>query len=211
MIRIVVADDHAVVRQGIRQIMAKTPDIKVIGEAANGAELRSVLRKSSFDVILLDMNMPGSTDHELIASLAKEHAGTPIVVLSFHDEGPVVARAMKAGATGYVTKGSPPEVLTEAIRRAVAREKYVDPAVVNGLVFDNLDLGIASPEQLLTARELEVLKMLVKGVQLGEIADALYLSPKTISSHKASLMKKVGTKSNADLIRYAAKHGLSGE
>jgi len=211
MIRIVVVDDHAVVREGIRQIMAKTPDIKVTGEATNGSELRLILRKSSFDVILLDLNLPGSIDHELIASLAKEHASTPIVVLSFHDEGTVVARAMKAGATGYVTKGSPLEVLMEAIRNAAAGKKHVDPAVVNGLIFDNLDLGIANPEQLLTARELEILKMLVKGMQLGEIADALYLSPKTISSHKASLMKKVGTKSNADLIRYAAKHGLSGE
>lgn len=211
MIRIVIADDHAVVREGVRQIMEKTPDIKVTGEAANDADLRAVLLKYSCDVILLDLNLPGSMDHDLIAALTKEHPDTPIVVLSFHDEGPVVAGAMKAGASGYVTKGSPLEVLIEAIRKAAAGNMYVDTAVVNGLIFGNLAPGSASTEKRLTGRELQILRMIEKGMRLGEIADALYVSPKTISTHKANLMQKVGSKNNADLIRYAAKHGLRGD
>lgn len=213
MIRVAVADDHSLVREGIRRIMANTPDIEVSGEAGDGDELRSLLLDSSFDVVLLDLNMPGSVGHELIARLVKEHATTPIVVLSFHGEGPVVARAMKAGATGYVTKGSSSDVLMEAIRKATVGKKHVDPAVVNSLIFDGVDQVDQSnndPQQLLTSRELQILKMIVKGKHLGDIADALYVSPKTISTHKTNLMLKLGTKNNVDLIRYAAKHGLSG-
>lgn len=209
MIRVAVADDHSLVRDGIRQIMASTPDIRVTGEAGDGHALRSLLLASSFDVVLLDLNMPGNVDYELIACLAKEHAATPIVVLSFHDEGPVAAQAMKAGATGYVTKGSPSDVLMEAIRKAAVGKKYVDPAVVDSLPVGGDDQS-GGPGQVLTARELEVLKMIVVGKNLGEIADALYVSPKTVSTHKANLMRKVGTKNNADLIHYAAKHGLGG-
>lgn len=209
MIRVAVADDHSLVREGIRRIMANTPDIEVSGEARDGDALRALLLDSSFDVVLLDLNMPGSVGHELIACLVKEHATTPIVVLSFHGEGPVVARAMKAGATGYVTKGSSSDVLMEAIRKASVGKQHVDPAVVNSLIGDGVDPSNDDPEQLLTTRELQILKMIVKGKHLGDIADALYVSPKTVSTHKTNLMRRLGIKNNADLIRYAAKHVIS--
>jgi DNA-binding NarL/FixJ family response regulator len=166
---------------------------------------------SSFEVVLVDLNMPGNVGYELIAYLAKEHAAIPIVVLSFHAEGSVAAEAMKAGATGYVTKGSPSDVLMEAIRKASVGEKHVDPAVVNSLIFDGVDPSNDDPQQLLTGRELQILKMIVDGKHLGEIADALYVSPKTVSAHKVNLMLKLGTKNNADLFRYAAKHGIDGD
>lgn len=211
MIRVAVADDHSLVREGIRRIMANTPDIEVRGEARDGDALRALLLDSSFDVVLLDLNMPGSVGCELIACLAKAHAATPIVVLSFHDEGPVAAQAMQAGATGYVTKGSSSDVLIEAIRKASVGKKHVDPAVVSSWMGDDADQGAAAPEHLLTCRELQILKMIVAGKQLGEIADALYVSPKTVSTHKNNLMRRLGINHNADLIRYAAKHGLGGD
>ena len=211
MIRVAVADDHSLVREGIRQIMANTLDIEVVAEAGDGDELRSLMLDASFDVVLVDLNMPGNAGHQLIARLSREHADTPIVVLSFHDEGPVVSQAMKAGATGYVTKGSSSDVLMEAIRKAAVGKKHVDPAVANAFISVGADRNDDDPQQLLTGRELQILEMLVAGKRLGEIADALYVSPKTVSSHKVNLMLKLGTKNNADLIRYAAKHGIGGD
>ncbi|MBI3526083.1 MAG: response regulator transcription factor [Betaproteobacteria bacterium] len=211
MIRLAVADDHWSVSEGVRQIMANTPDIEVCGVAGDGAALQRMLLNSSFDVILLDLSMPGSVGYELIARLVKEYATTPIVVFTLNNQSAIATRAMQAGATGFVTKSSPPEVLIEAVRKASVGEKHVDPAVVNALIYDGVDQNNNDPQQLLTSRELQVLKMIVKGMHLGDIADALYVSPKTISTHKVNLMHKLGTKNNADLIRYAVEHGLGGD
>ncbi|MFA7267843.1 MAG: response regulator transcription factor [Sterolibacterium sp.] len=206
MIKIVLADDHAIVREGLKQIMATTADIKVVGEAGNFSELQALCQGTAFDVLLLDMTMPGLSGIELIERLSRERPSLPVLVLSMHIEKQVVTQALKAGASGYVAKGSLPEVLFVAIHKLAEGEKYIDPSLVNNLVFD--DRSSDEPGDLLTARELQVLGMIAAGRPLGDIADRLHLSPKTISSHKVRLMQKLNIDNNADLIRYATQHKL---
>ena len=207
MIRIVLADDHAIVREGLKQLMSTTADIQVVGEAGSFAELQVLGQSTIFDVLLLDMTMPGLNGIELILRVAREQPSLPILVLSMHIERQIVTQALKAGASGYVAKGSLPEVLFAAIRKLADGGKYIDPSLVNNLVFDAN--GSGAPGDLLTSRELQVLRMIAAGQALGDIADRLHLSPKTISSHKIRLMHKLNIDNNADLIRYATQHMLS--
>lgn len=204
MIRIALADDHAIVREGLKQIMATTVDMSVVGEAGNEAELQRLCQETAIDVLLLDMTMPGLSGVELIKQLTAQRPALPILVLSMHIERQIVTQALKAGASGYVAKGSLPEVLLAAIRKLAAGGKYIDPSLVNDLVFDDREGDELS--NLLTARELQVLSMITAGRSLGDIADRLHLSPKTISSHKIRLMQKLNIDNNADLIRYATQH-----
>lgn len=207
MIRIAIADDHAMVRCGLKQIFATTPDIEVTGETASGDEVLPLLRLTPVDLLLLDMTMPGLSGVELIHRVHQEQPQLPLLILSMHREAQVVARALKAGASGYVTKDSEPEVLLQAIRKIVAGGKYIDPDLVDAMVFD-AGSGDSLPHEALSERELQILEMIAAGLSLSEIAGQLYLSPKTISTHKMRLMQKLGIDSNADLIRYAARHGL---
>lgn len=207
MIRVVLADDHAIVREGLKQLMATTADIQVVGEAGNFHELQGLYLTTVFDVLLLDMTMPGLNGIDLIQRLTQERSALPILVLSMHIERQIVTQALKAGASGYVAKGSLPEVMFGAIRKLAAGDKYIDPSLVNNIVFD--DSATGAPGDLLTARELQVLSMIAAGHALGDIADRLHLSPKTISSHKIRLMNKLHIDNNADLIRYATQHMLS--
>lgn len=210
MIRIVIADDHAMVRGGLKQIVATTADIEVVGEATQGQEVLDLSRAMPFDLLLLDMTMPGLSGIELIRRLHETKPALPILVLSMHNEVQVVARALKAGASGYVTKGSEPEILLQAIRKIVAGGKYIDPALVDAMVFDTGDRD-ALPHENLSDREFQILKMIADGHALGEIANHLHLSPKTISTYKMRLMHKIGIDNNADLIRYASRHRLVSE
>ena len=206
MIRIVLADDHAIVREGLKQLMATTLDIQVVGEAGGFVDLQRLCQAAAFDVLLLDMTMPGLSGIELIQRLFKEMPALPILVLSMHIERQIVAQALKAGASGYVAKGSLPEVLFGAIRKLAEGGKYIDPLLVNDLVFDAK--GSDKPGDLLSARELQVLSMIAAGTSLGDIAERLHLSPKTIISHKIRLMQKLNIVNNADLRRYATQHML---
>jgi len=207
MIRIVIADDHAMVRGGLKQIVATTSDIEVVGEATQGDEVLALLRQMPFDLLLLDMTMPGLSGVELIRRLHEEKPALPMLILSMHNEVQVVARALKAGASGYVTKDSEPEILLQAIRKIAAGGKYIDPALVDAMVFDVRDWD-SLPHESLSEREFQILKMIAAGCALGDIANQLYLSPKTISTHKMRLMQKLGIENNADLIRYATRHGF---
>lgn len=206
MIRIVLADDHAIVREGLKQLIATTPDIQVVGEAGNFVELQQLCQSTVFDVLLLDMTMPGLSGIRLIQRLSEEMPSLPILVLSMHIERQIVTQALKSGASGYVAKGSLPEVLFGAIRKLAEGGKYIDPLLVNNLVFDAKDSD--EPGDLLTARELQVLGMIAAGHSLSDIAEQLHLSPKTVSSHKIRLMQKLNIDNNADLIRYATQHML---
>jgi len=207
MIRIVIADDHAMVRGGLTQIVATTSDIEVVGEATQGDEVLALLGQTPIDLLLLDMTMPGLSGVELIQRLHEEKPALPILILSMHNAVPVVARALKAGASGYVTKDSEPEVLLMAIRKIAGGGKYIDPALVDAMVFDSSDNDIL-PHENLSEREFQILKMIAAGLPLGEIADQLCLSPKTISTYKMRLMQKLDVDNNADLIRYVARHGI---
>lgn len=207
MIRILIADDHAMVRGGLKQIVATTADIQVVGEATQGEEVLALLRQTQLDLLLLDMTMPGLSGVELIRRVHQEAPAVPILVLSMHNEAQVVTRAVKAGASGYVTKDSEPEILLQAIRKVAGGGKYIDPALVDSMVFNGSGKN-SLPHERLSERESEILRLITAGYALGDIADQLHLSPKTVSTHKMRLMQKLGVDNNAALIRYAIRHGF---
>ncbi|WP_168791567.1 response regulator [Paraburkholderia aromaticivorans] len=207
MIDVLIADDHAVVRGGLKQIIATTTDIVVAAEAAQGSEVLDRLRARRFDLVLLDMTMPGISGVDLIRRVRAEQPPLPILVLGIHNEAQVVSRALRAGATGYVTKDSDPDVLLAAIRKLTGGGRFIDPKLVDAMVFETHS-GDAPPHEVLSDREFQVLRMLAAGQSINEIAESCSLSAKTISTHKMRLMQKLGLNNNAELIRYAIRHGL---
>ena len=208
MITLMIADDHAIVRSGLKQIIATTIDIAVAAEATRGEDIFEQLQRDSVDLLLLDMSMPGLAGLALIGRLQAEQPQLPILVLSMHNEGQIVARTLGAGAAGYVTKDSEPEVLLAAIRKVANGGRFIDPALGDVMLFER---GPARQmaHAALSERERQVLEGIVAGQPLGEIADQLHLSPKTVSTHKMRLMEKLQVDNNADLIRYAIRQGLS--
>jgi DNA-binding NarL/FixJ family response regulator len=209
MIRILVADDHAIVRSGLRQVIATTADLQVVAEAARGPEVLERARAGGIDLILLDMSMPGLGGIDLIRHLKAAHPHLPLLVLSMHNEGPVVTRALHAGAAGYVTKDSEPEILLAAIRKVAGGGRFLDPALVDATVFAGG--SDAPPHEILSDREFQVLQLLAQGHSVNAIGAMLHLSAKTVSTHKTRLMQKTGVANNADLVRYAIRHGLARE
>lgn len=207
MIRIVIADDHTIVRHGLKQILALTPDIIVVGESGDGDELLDVLTQIPCDLVLLDMNMPGLAGVDLIKRMRTECSHLPILVLSMHIEGQIASRALKAGASGYLTKDSDPEILVGAIRKVVSGGRFVDAALVETLLFDH-DLETRAPHEGLSPRELQVFLMLASGKTVSKIAGELNLSIKTISTHKCRFMLKMNIQTKTDLVRYAIRYQL---
>ena len=208
MIRLLIADDHAIVRGGLKQIVALAPDIKLAGEAANGAEVLQQLREGAFDLLLLDMNMPGVSGVDLIARVKLMRADLPILVFTMHDETLVATRALKAGASGYITKDSEPEKLLAAIRKVSAGGRYISPALAEQMAFEVTFPDQRLPHVLLSDREDEVFRRLIAGKGINEIAEELSISHKTVSTHKVHLMEKMHLSSVAELVRYAMQHGL---
>lgn len=208
MIRLVIADDHAIVRGGLKQIFALSPDLKVVGESVNGNEVLECLRQEHFDLLLLDLNMPGISGVDLITRVKAHRPELPILVLSMHNEPQVAARALKAGANGYITKDCEPDVLLTAIRKVAARGNYIAPELAEKMVFDVTSTALHPPHSLLSNRELEVLRLLTTGKGVNEIAEQLSISNKTVSTHKVRLMEKMNLSSMADLMRYAMQHDL---
>lgn len=207
MIKVLIADDHAIMRAGLRQILTATADMVVAGEATHGQSVLEQLNLLECHVILLDMSMPGLSGLDLIRRLRIDRPELPILVLSMHNEGQIVTRALRAGASGYVTKDSDPNVLLAAIRKVAQGGKYIDPALVDSVLLDITDVKMNENRQL-TDREFQVLQMIAAGHTINKIAESLYLSAKTVSTHKIRLMHKLGIDNNADLIRHAIQHGL---
>jgi DNA-binding NarL/FixJ family response regulator len=208
MIRILVGDDHAIVRSGLKQIIATTADLRVAGEAAQGAEVLAGLRDGQYDLLLLDMTMPGLSGVDLIRRVKSEWPQLPVLVLSMLNEGQIASRALRAGAAGYVTKDCEPEILFAAIRKVAAGGHFIDPALVDAMVFETGSPD-APPHEILSDREFQVLQLLASGRSLNEIGEKLNISAKTISTHKMRLMQKLGVDNNAALMRYAIRHGLN--
>jgi DNA-binding NarL/FixJ family response regulator len=208
MIRLVIADDHAIVRGGLKQMFALSGDLQVVGEATNGPEVLACLRGEPFDLLLLDINMPGISGVELIARVRAHRPDLPILVLTMHNEAQVAARALKAGANGYVTKDSEPDILLAAIRKVSAHGKYITPDMAEKMVFDATSTTQRPLHSTLSQRELEVLRQLTNGKSVNEIAEQLAISNKTVSTHKARLMEKMNIASMADLMRYALQNDL---
>lgn len=207
MIRLILADDHAIVRHGLKQILAFVADVTVAGEAGCGDELLEVLKKTACDIVLLDMNMPGLSGVDLIKRISTDYPELPILILSTHFEGPIANRALKAGAFGYLTKDNEPEILAEAIRKVASGGKYIDPLLVETLIFSHNTESRAQHEDL-SEREMQIFIMLTSGRTVSEIADELFLSIKTVSTHKSRLMGKLNIQTQTDLIRYAIRHQL---
>lgn len=208
LIRILIADDHSVVRRGVLQILGLAPELKVVAEAVDGNEVLARLAEQPVDVLVTDISMPGTSAIELITRLRAEYPRLAILVHSMHNEGAVAARLLRAGATGYVTKDGDPATLLAAVRSVAAGERYLDARLAAKLMMSQEASRERPLHELLSKREQEVLDMVLAGQSLCRIAEALALSPKTVSSHKARIMRKLRLQSNADLVRYAVQNQL---
>ncbi|HET9670384.1 MAG TPA: response regulator transcription factor [Casimicrobiaceae bacterium] len=208
MIRVVIADDHQILREGLKQLLQAAGDLEVVGEAGDGFEVLDRVRRDEFDVLLLDMSMPGKSGVELIKQVKSEKPKLRILVLSMHEEHQYAVRAIRAGASGYLTKESAASQLVAAIRKVGGGGAYITPEVAERLAQDAMPHAQGPLHASLSDREFEVFHMLVDGMSVNEIAARLHLSAKTISTHKARLMEKLGVDSTADLVHYAVRHKL---
>ncbi len=208
MPKIIIVDDHALVREGLRRIFSLTDDIVVVGEAATGSDALEQLRKLPCQVLLLDMSMPGVCGVDLIKRIKQERPLLPVLVLTICEDFHLALRALSAGAAGYATKDSEPGELISAVRKVFAGDRYVTQKLAEGVM---LELSVSTDRpahEKLSERELQVLHLLVSGKHITEIGAELSLSAKTISTHKSRVMTKLGVQNNADLIRYSIKHNL---
>jgi len=208
MIKILVADDHAIVREGLKQIVADSPDVVVAGEAVDGREVLEQVQKEHWDLILLDLSMPGRSGIDTLKDLKIEKPKLPVLVLSMYPEEQYAIRALKAGAAGYLTKESAPEELIEAIRKVSQGSKYISASLAESLA-SHVERNSDKPaHETLSDREYQVMLMIASGKTVTEIANELSLSVKTISTNRVRALRKMGMKNNAEFTYYAIKHGL---
>ncbi len=210
MIRILVADDHSVVRQGIKQIVADSPDMQIVGEAATGHEALELVRSGSFDLIILDISMPGQGGLEILRELKAAAPALKVIILSMHPEEQYAVRSLRDGASAYLTKGSPPEELILAIKTVASGKRYITPSVADRLATYIEDSSQREPHELLSDREMEILVLIGSGKQTSDIAEELNLSIKTVSTYRSRILLKLNMETNAQLIRYSLQHGLAG-
>ena len=208
MIRVAIADDHPIVREGLRRIVSDDGGIAVAGEASTAAELLRLVVGSAVEVVLLDVSMPGATFIETLQDLRKRHNTVKVLVISAHPEDQWAMRSLQAGASGYLTKDHSPEQLVLAIRRVARGGKYVSDSMAERLA-EMVDPGATrAPHEQLSDREFEVLRALGSGMMVKEVAEQLRLSAKTVSTYRTRLLEKMGLKTKADLVRYVATHNL---
>ena len=208
MIKILIADDHPIVRKGLKEILSEHPDMKVLGEAQNSHEVLNFVRKEHWDVVVLDITMPGRDGLDVLKELKKARPKLPVLILSIHPEEQYGVRALKAGASGYLTKESAPDRLVTAIRKILERGKYVSPGLAEKLAFDVEKDAQKLPHERLSDREYQVLGMIASGKTVGQIGGELSLSVKTISTYRARILVKMGMKTNADLTHYVIRSKL---
>lgn len=208
MIKLAISEDHAIVRSGLRQMFALVGDLEVVAEAVNGSEVIALCERHDIDVLLLDLNMPGLSGNDLIARVRVKRPTLPILILSMHDTAQIGIAAIKAGANGYVTKDSEPTILIEAIRKVAAGGRYIAPQMAQSIALYSSSVAAGRPHDSLSDREMSVFLELVAGRSVNDIADKFHISNKTVSTHKARMMDKLGARSTAELVRYAVEHGL---
>jgi two-component system, NarL family, invasion response regulator UvrY len=208
MISVLIADDHTVVRQGLKQILSSDAQLRVVGEAANGDEVLSLVKSLRVDALVLDISMPGKNGLDVLKELKRTHPTLPVLVLSMHPEDQFAIRILRAGAAGYVTKESAPDELIGALRKVCSGGKYVSPQLAEKLaIFIEQEQSGPLHEQL-SDREYQVLRMLALGKTVSEIADELLLSVKTISTYRTRVLEKMKMTTNAELTRYALQNQL---
>lgn len=208
MLKILIADDHSIVRKGLKHLCKSAGDIVVAGEAANGEEVLEALRHTHFDLLLLDLTMPGIGGVELVEKIRAQHASLPILIFSMRSEMQVAKRMAALGIGGYVTKGGSDEMLLSAIRKVAAGGVSIDPLIAEQMVFEQAKQRSPVSGKRLSQRELQILKLLGQGKSVNEIADELLLNSRTVSTYKARLMQKMNFKNNAELVLYASESGL---
>lgn len=206
--RILIVDDHAIVREGLKQILADTDDIVVGGEAENSSRALQMARKEPWDLVLMDISMPDRSGLETLELLKKEYPGIKVLMLSMHRETLYAVRALKSGAAGYLNKQSAPDQLVDAIRLVASGKKYISPEVAQELASTVSGEREALPHETLSNREYQTLCLIASGLPVSAIADQLKLSVKTISMYRSRLLQKMQLKNNAELTHYAIKHGL---
>ena len=209
-IRIFIADDHPIVRQGLRRIVEADAGLTIAGEAGDAPSLLGALERVVTDVVLLDVSMPGGLFLETLRELRTKHPTVRVLVLSVHPEDQWAVRALRAGASGYLTKDHSPDQLLEAIRRVYRGGKYVSPTLAEHLA-EHLDRGgQRAPHEMLSDREFEVMRRLGSGLTVSQIAGELAISAKTVSTYRTRILEKMAVATNAELVRYASEHGLIG-
>jgi DNA-binding NarL/FixJ family response regulator len=208
MIRVLIADDHAVVRRGVRQILEAEHDIELVGEASEYSEIRRRLKETQCDVLILDVQMPGKNGLEVVKNLRDEVPRLAVLMLSTYPEDQYAVRALKAGARGYITKTTAPERIVEAVRTVAAGRKFISPETAEALAATVSGERVESPHTTLSDREFQILKLIASGKKLADIAAALALSPKTVSVYRARILEKMALTSNAELTHYALKNAL---
>ena len=208
MIRLLIADDHPIVREGLKRILAESPDIQLAGEAVDGNEVLSLCENDDIDVLLLDISMPGPGFLEILQRLEAKHPLIRILVLSMHPEDHYAIRAIKAGAAGYLTKDHSPEELAKAVRRVYRGFRYITPTLAEDLATLLKADGATQLHEKLSNREYQVFHMIGSGRDTKTIAAQLSLSPKTVSTYRSRILDKMELRSNAEIIRYAIEHGL---
>lgn len=207
MIRLLIADDHAVVRQGVGRVVAITADIELVAEAKNGDDALQLIGRGCVDLVLTDMNMPGLSGIELITTIKSSFPTLPVLVFSMHSESQIANQVIKAGANGYLTKDSEPEELLTAIRRCAQGGHYISADLASELLFNQTaSVEVLLPHRTLSEREMQIFLLLASGNGINEIGEQLHISPKTVSTHKFRLMQKLSLESLSELVRYALRH-----
>lgn len=207
-IRLAITDDHHLVRNGLVQYLSMSPDIQIVTEAASGEEILEKLRIITPDLLLLDMTMPGKSGVDLLGHIKSLYPDMLILMLSMHNDVNMVLRAMKAGASGYICKDCSPETLLEAIRKVISTGRYLSPQMAEQLAYASVVSEAENIEHILSGRELEIFRLIVEGQDVGDIANRLFISDKTVSTHKSHMLNKLGLKNTAELVRYAMQHQL---
>jgi DNA-binding NarL/FixJ family response regulator len=207
-IRLLIADDHAIMREGLKQLFTLSDDLQVVAEAENGVIALERLRQGDIDLLLLDMNMPGLSGEDLVARIHAQHPNQKILVLSMHNEPQIAQHALKAGAAGYLCKMCSLETLLSAIRRVASGARFIDPQIAERIALEASGLQRQPHQHSLTKREFQILRLFARGDSVTRIAETLTISHKTVSTHKARLMEKMGFSSNAEIVRYALSQQL---
>jgi len=208
MIRVLIADDHPIVREGLRQVLARTTGITIAAEASNGQEVLDGAASGGVDVIVMDFSMPGKSGLDVIRQIRQDHPKLPVLILSMHPENELAPRLLKAGASGYLQKESATQNLEDAIRKLAVGGRYISPSLAEKLATDLSSTGTRKPHEELSDREFQVLLRIVSGRSAQEIADELSLSVKTVRTYRDRIMEKMSMKNDVELTRYALDNGL---
>lgn len=208
-INLLIADDHAIVRDGLRLLFERVADIDIVAEANDGNEVLALLEKKQIDVALLDIAMPHANGTELIHTVKKRTPDIPILIFSMYNEPHIALDYISAGVAGYITKDSDPAVILSAVRTVASGKRYLPPGIAEKLAFYQAASSSGSTKhRRLSSREMQVLRMLARGESIGDIAEQLFISHKTVSSHKARIMQKISCTTNLQLMQYAIQHDL---